>query len=80
MIQTDLGIALSYTAAPAAVFNDNFNNFARITATEAWSLFFTAGRADAALGKNPELGRLFNNILLGIVLTVALRPLVFRAF
>lgn len=78
--KTDLDIALSYTAASAGVFNPDFNNFARITTNQAWSLLFTAGRDDGTLGSNPELRRLFNYILLGIVLAVLLSYLIFRAF
>lgn len=70
-MKTDLNIALSYAGAPAAVFNPDFNDFARITANQAWSLFFTAGRVDGALGNNSEQGRFFNYILFGIVLAVA---------
>lgn len=46
------------------VFNTDFNNFAPITANQAWSLFFTLGQDDAALGDNPEVGQFFNNILI----------------
>lgn len=78
--KTDLDIAQSYTGASAAVFNSDFNHFARITTNQAWSLLFTAGRDDGALGNNPELGRLFNYILLGISMFVPLSSTIFRAF
>lgn len=76
-MKTDFDIARSYRFAPATVFNPDFNNFAPITATQAWSLFFTAGKNDAVLGDNPELGQLFNNILIAIVVTVAFSSFVF---
>lgn len=76
-MKTDFDIARSYQLAPAAVFNPDFNNSAPISATQAWSLFFTAGRDDAALGNNPELGRLLNNTLITIAVAVALGSLVF---
>lgn len=48
----------------AVVFRPSFNNAEKISANNAWSLFFTAGREDKKLGFNPEAGRLFNNLLL----------------
>ena len=38
-MKTDLDVAFSYGASPAAVFNPDFNNFARITTNQAWSMF-----------------------------------------
>lgn len=78
-MKTDFDIACSYAAAPATVFNADFNNSAQITANQAWSLFFTAGRDDSALGNNPELGQFFNRVLFGSVLVVALSALVFQS-
>ncbi|HEY9874153.1 MAG TPA: hypothetical protein V6D12_11990 [Candidatus Obscuribacterales bacterium] len=78
-MRTDFDIARSYIAAPT-VFRTDFNNSARITANQAWSLFFTAGRNDAALGANPELGQFFNNILVAVVSAVILGAYIFRSF
>ncbi len=64
----------------STVFNADFNNFAPINANQAWSLFLTAGRDDAALGDNPEVGRFFNNILKAVVFTAVVAPFVFRTF
>lgn len=72
-------IARSYIAAPT-VFRSDFNNSARITVNQAWSLFFIAGRNDAALGANPELGQFFNNILVAVVSAVILGAYIFRSF
>lgn len=77
--KTDLDMARSFIFAPT-VFNTDFNNFAPLTANQAWSLFFTAGRDDAALDANPELGRLFNNILKATVLAFIAGAFVFRSF
>ena len=79
-MKTDFDIARSYvtTASTATVFNSEFNKFATITANQAWSLFFTAGRDDAALGENPALGQFFNNILKAVVLAVVVAAFTFR--
>lgn len=77
--KTDFDITRSLVFAPT-VFNSDFNEFAPITANQAWSLFFTAGRSDAALDAHPELGRLFNNVLKAIVLTFVAGAFVFRSF
>lgn len=79
-MRTDFDIAQSYirAASAATVFKPEFNSFADITANQAWSLFFTAGRDDAALGSNPELGRLFNNILKASVFAIVVAAFTFR--
>lgn len=77
--KTDLDIARTLVFMPT-VFNNDFNNFAPITANQAWSLFFTAGRNDAALDAHPELGRLFNNILKAVTLSFVAGAFVFRSF
>lgn len=79
-MRTDFDIAQSYirAASAATVFKPEFNSFADITANQAWSLFFTAGRDDAALGSNPELGKFFNNILKAVVVAVVVAGLAFH--
>lgn len=79
-MKTDFEIARSYisTASVATVFNQDFNNFSPLTSNQAWSLFFTAGRDDAALGSNPELGRFFNNILKASVFAIVVAAFTFR--
>jgi hypothetical protein len=42
------------------VFRPTFNNFETINVNQAWSLLFTSGEEDKALGFNPEAGRFFN--------------------
>ncbi|OKH31557.1 hypothetical protein NIES2119_28550 [[Phormidium ambiguum] IAM M-71] len=63
----------------SAVFNADFNNFAPITANQAWSLFFTLGKNDAALGDNPEVGKLFTNITIASVVTFMLGACIFTS-
>ncbi|MFB2835970.1 hypothetical protein [Floridanema evergladense] len=63
----------------SAVFNADFNKFAPITANQAWSLFFTLGKNDAALGDNPEVGKLFTNITIGSVVTFILGACIFTS-
>ena len=63
----------------ATVFNADFNSFAPLTANQAWSLFFTLGQDDAALGDNAEVGRFFNNITLAIVAAFVLGASIFSA-
>lgn len=57
------------------VFRPDFNNFAKINANQAWSLFFTAGQDDKSLGQQAELGNFFTNVLIAITVAVALWPI-----
>jgi hypothetical protein len=60
------------------VFRPDFNSQAEVvTATQAWSLFFTAGREDKALSLNREAGWFFTNGLIAIVVTGTLWALLF---
>lgn len=63
----------------STVFNADFNNFAPITANQAWSLFFTIGKDDAALGDNPEVGRFFNNVTIASVVAFIVGASIFTA-
>lgn len=63
--------------APALVFNAQFNQFEVIHFTQAWSLFFTGGRVDRALGQDVEIGWFFNytalaTVAIGILLDLKL--------
>jgi hypothetical protein len=51
----------------AMVFNAKFSQFEVIRFTQAWSLFFTGGRIDTALGQGVEIGWFFNYTTLAIV-------------
>ncbi len=59
------------------VFSSEFNNFERINANQAWSLFFTAGKEDQKLGSNPEAGRFLTYMLVGIGIAGSLWGVVF---
>jgi len=62
------------------VFRPSFNNFEAISATQAWSLFFTASQEDKALGLGSEAGRFFTNTLIAISTAGILWTLVFKPF
>lgn len=51
------------------VFRSDFNNFETININQAWSLFFTAGQDDQALGQEAELGKFFTNLLIAVGVT-----------
>jgi hypothetical protein len=49
----------------SVVFRPDFNAPGEtLTANQAWSLFFTAGKEDKALGLNAEVGRFFTRLLI----------------
>lgn len=64
----------------STVFNADFNNFAPLTMNQAWSLFFTLGKDDAALGDNPEAGRFLTNSLMAIAVTFFIGAYILRHF
>ncbi|MBE9041585.1 hypothetical protein IQ235_12420 [Oscillatoriales cyanobacterium LEGE 11467] len=49
------------------IFRPEFNNFEKIDTNNAWSLFFTGGKEDKALGFSRDFGYFFNNTLIAIV-------------
>jgi hypothetical protein len=48
------------------VFRPEFNDFQQINANQTWSLFFTAGQDDKALGQNAEFGKFFTYLLIAL--------------
>ena len=78
-MKTQFNFDGEYLYMPIA-FRPEFNQFAPISATQAWSLFFTASREDTALGNNLEEGRFWNSLLLSGVITSILGVLVFQSF
>ena len=50
----------------AIIFRDDFKS-ATLSATQAWSLFFSAGQEDNIFSSNRELGKFFNNLLIAVV-------------
>jgi hypothetical protein len=65
-MNADLDIFNNKDLFAPVVFRSDFNKFEPINSNQAWSLFFTAGNEDKQLGFNPEVGRFFTNILIGI--------------
>jgi hypothetical protein len=61
------------------VFRPGFNSAESINANQAWSLFFTGGQEDKGLGFNAEAGRLFTNLLAGLVVAGSLGAAVFTS-
>ena len=49
-------------------FREDFNQFAILSSTQAWSLFFTASREDGALGFNRNVGRFWTGLVIAAVL------------
>ena len=61
-------------------FREDFNQFAPIGATQAWSLFFTASKDDTALGSSPAVGQFWNSMLFAVVSAGILGVIVFQSF
>jgi hypothetical protein len=55
-MDADLNIFKNKNLFAPVVFRSNFNNFEKINANQAWSLFFTGGKEDKGLGFEPEFG------------------------
>lgn len=49
------------------VFQSQFNEFENINATNAWSLFFSGGKSEDAVGIGPTFGRLLTLITVAFV-------------
>ncbi len=78
-MKTDLDFRTPDLFGPAA-FRQGFKDFETISSTQAWSLFFTAGQNDMALGMNPEVGNFFNGLLFALAGTGILATLIFHPF
>lgn len=61
-------------------FREDFNQFARLSETQAWSLFFTASREDNALGFSRTTGRFWTGLLVATVIESVLGVIVFHTF
>jgi len=65
-VKTDFDFPNKYLIGPV-VFRPEFNAQAEVlNASQAWSLFFTAGQEDKVLGFDAEAGRFFTNLLLAV--------------
>jgi hypothetical protein len=56
----------------APIFSPEFNHFQNISATEAWSLFFSASNTDRLLGSDSKTGNYFTFGLLGAAIAYAI--------
>jgi len=59
-------------------FREDFNQFARLSQTQAWSLFFTASREDNALGFNRSVGRFWTGLVAAVVIESILGIIIFH--
>lgn len=62
-MKTDFDLPNKDLVGPV-IFRPDFNQFESVSANQAWSLFFTTGQEDKALGFNSEVGRFFTNLLI----------------
>lgn len=61
-------------------FREDFNQFAKLSATQAWSLFFTASRDDSALGLSRAAGRFWTGLLVATAIESILGVIIFQVF
>jgi len=59
-------------------FREDFNQFARLSETQAWSLFFTASREDNALGFSRTAGRFWTSLVVATVVEAILGVVIFH--
>ncbi len=62
-MKTDFDIFANKDLFAPVIFRSEFNNFETLSTDRAWSLFFTGGIEDKALGFKNELGWFFSNFL-----------------
>ncbi len=63
-MKTDFDIFDNQDLFAPVIFRSQFNDFETLSTDRAWSLFFTAGQEDKALGLKSELGWFFSNFLI----------------
>ncbi len=61
-------------------FRDDFNQFARLSETQAWSLFFTASREDNALGFDRTAGRFWTGLVVASIIEAIIGIAIFQGF
>jgi hypothetical protein len=76
-MKTKSKVDVSNSPIPVA-FRNEFNHFENISATQAWSLFFTASHQDTSLGKSLRVGIFWNILLVSIVVASILNILIFK--
>jgi hypothetical protein len=74
-VKSDIGD--SNSSVPVA-FRDEFNQFENISATQAWSLFFTGSHEDTSLGKSKVVGIFWNILLIGTIVAGIVSVLIFN--
>jgi len=62
------------------VFREDFNQFARLSETQAWSMFFTASREDNALGFSKTAGMFWTGLVIASVVEAILGATIFQVF
>ncbi|MEI6427685.1 MAG: hypothetical protein WCO45_04735 [Pseudanabaena sp. ELA607] len=58
------------------IFCSEFNQFQRINATQAWSLFLSVSNHQHLLGDNPAIGRYLTVGILGMLMAVLVEIIV----
>lgn len=76
-MRTDFDVIKNKDLFAPVVFRSGFNRGESINTNQAWSLFFTTGQEDKALGFEPELGNFLTNILIAVGVTGAVWGLFF---
>jgi hypothetical protein len=77
---TDFDFPNKYLVGPVVfrpAFNEHNEPTEAISATQAWSLFFTAGQEDKALGLNAQAGQFFTSLLVAGIVAGTLWTLLF---
>ncbi len=59
-------------------FREDFNQFALLSETQAWSMFFTASRDDNALGFSKSTGRFWTGLVIATVVEAMLGATIFH--
>ena len=62
------------------VFRKDFNQFARLSETQAWSMFFTASHEDNALGSSRNVGRFWTGLVVAAIVEAVIGVVVFQGF
>jgi hypothetical protein len=76
-MKTDLTAFNNKDLFAPVIFHADFNKFGKIDVNQAWSLFFTVGKEDKALGFETELGKFFSNTLAAVIVTGSIGAIVF---
>jgi hypothetical protein len=58
-------------------FRKDFNQFARLSQTQAWSMFFTASHNDTALGLSRNAGRFWTGLVVATIVEALIGIVIF---